>query len=239
MSTYNRTYTLNPAPGGDSVKTAVLGLDTDLSGAFTGLNTLDTGKQAGSANLTSIAALTTVQIQSLTTQGIASLSTTQIATLGTGNLPTLAALSTTQVATLSSTNLQTISGLSTVQIQSLGTAGIAAYSTSQIAALVSVPQNTQSVDYTCVLGDAGKAMVESGSSKTITIPANGSVAYPVGSTLTFANNTSGTMSIAITTDTMYLAGTATTGTRTLAQRGMATAYKISSTVWFISGAGLT
>lgn len=96
-----------------------------------------------------------------------------------------------------------------------------------------------STGYTFVLSDANKAVVQSGASSTVTIPANSSVAYPVGTTLTVVNNTSGNISIAITTDTMYLGGTATTGTRTLAQRGIATAYKVSSTVWFISGAGLT
>ena len=45
--------------------------------------------------------------------------------------------------------------------------------------------------------------------------------------------------IAITTDTMYLAGTGTTGTRTLAQYGMATAIKMTATTWMISGSGLT
>ena len=65
------------------------------------------------------------------------------------------------------------------------------------------------------------------------------MAYPVGTSLTFVNNTAGNISLAITTDTMYLAGSATTGTRTLAQRGVATAYKVSSTVWFIAGGGLT
>jgi len=106
-------------------------------------------------------------------------------------------------------------------------------------ALTTIPQNTQSISYTLVLSDAGKAVVETGTTTTLTIPANGTVAYPVGTSLTFVNNTAGNISIAITTDTMYLAGSATTGTRTLAQRGVATAYKVTSTVWFIAGGGLT
>ena len=106
-------------------------------------------------------------------------------------------------------------------------------------ALTQIPQNAQSISYTTVLADAGKAIVESGATTTITIPANATVAYPVGTSLTFVNNTAGNISLAITTDTMYLAGSATTGTRTLAQRGVATAYKVSSTVWFIAGGGLT
>jgi hypothetical protein len=73
---------------------------------------------------------------------------------------------------------------------------------------------------------------------TFTIAANGSVAYPVGTVITFVNNTTSS-SIAINSDTMTLAGSATTGTRTLAANGIATAYKIASTSWLISGTGLT
>jgi hypothetical protein len=51
------------------------------------------------------------------------------------------------------------------------------------------------------------------------------------------------VTIAITTDTMYLTGTGTTGSRTLAAHGMATAVKVSGTsssgVWYINGSGLT
>lgn len=103
---------------------------------------------------------------------------------------------------------------------------------------IDAPSNAQSVDYTCVLGDRGKLMNQSGSSKTFTIPANGSVAYPVGTVLSFTT-TAAACSIAITTDTMYLAGTSTTGTRTLALRGLATAVKVASTTWIISGTGLS
>ena len=40
-------------------------------------------------------------------------------------------------------------------------------------------------------------------------------------------------------DVLYLAGTATTGNRTLAQNGIATAVKTKATTWSISGVGLT
>jgi hypothetical protein len=102
-----------------------------------------------------------------------------------------------------------------------------------------IPQNSQSDSYTLVLADAGKHIYETGASKTITIPANASVAYEIGTAVTFiATNATG-CSIAITTDTMTLAGTTTTGTRTLAQNGMATAVKVTSTSWIIGGNGLT
>lgn len=51
--------------------------------------------------------------------------------------------------------------------------------------------------------------------------------------------TSQDVTIAITSDTMYLAKDGTTGNRTLGQWGMATALKVDSTKWLISGNGLT
>jgi hypothetical protein len=105
-----------------------------------------------------------------------------------------------------------------------------------------VPINSQSAAYTAVLADSGKAILHpstDANARTFTIPANGSVAYALGTAITFINMTSQVVTIAITTDTMYLAGTGTTGSRSLAQYGMATAIKMTSTTWLISGSGLT
>lgn len=103
-----------------------------------------------------------------------------------------------------------------------------------------LPQNTQGGSYTLVLTDAGKLIYRgSGGAATWTIPANASVAYPIGTAITFMNITATSVSIAITTDTMTLAGTTSTGTRTLAQNGVATAIKYATTEWLISGSGLS
>jgi hypothetical protein len=103
-----------------------------------------------------------------------------------------------------------------------------------------LPQNEQTGSYTLVLTDSGKHIYRgSGSAATWTIPANSSVAYPIGTAITFINLSATSVSIAITTDTMYLSSGGTTGTRTLAQYGSATALKITSTSWLISGSGLT
>jgi len=104
------------------------------------------------------------------------------------------------------------------------------------------PVNSQSTAYTLVLADSGKTILHPASdnnARTFTIPANSSVAYAVGTVVTFVNLIN-TVTIAITTDTMYLAGTAgTTGSRTLAAYGVASAVKVASTTWIISGNGLT
>lgn len=95
--------------------------------------------------------------------------------------------------------------------------------------------------YTLVLADAGKYIQATENASTFTIPANASVAFPIGTTIAFEAAHSSGLSIAITSDTLYLAGTgfATTGTRTLAQGGIATAVKRTSTTWIISGTGIT
>lgn len=106
-----------------------------------------------------------------------------------------------------------------------------------------IPQVSKSAAYTLLLADQNKHIFHPSADTTAriwTIPANASVAFPVGTAVTFVNQSgAGVITIAITSDTMRLAGTGTTGSRTLAANGIATALKVSSTEWIISGAGLT
>ena len=105
-----------------------------------------------------------------------------------------------------------------------------------------IPQNSQSAAYTLVLADAGKHIfhpVGDNNARTFTIPANSSVAYPIGTAITFINMAVANVTIAITTDTLTLSPAGTTGSRTLATNGSATCIKITSTSWLISGSGLT
>jgi hypothetical protein len=108
-----------------------------------------------------------------------------------------------------------------------------------------IPQNAQTGSYTMVLADSAKHIYHASGAgaATYTIPAASSVAYPLGTAITFVNLSATSISIAITTDTMYLAKDGTTGTRTLAQYGSATAIKVSgvssSGIWLISGSALT
>jgi hypothetical protein len=105
-----------------------------------------------------------------------------------------------------------------------------------------IPQNSQSAAYTLVLADAGKHIfhpVGDNNARTFTIPANSSVAYPIGTAITFINMAVANVTIAITSDTLTLSSAGTTGSRTLATNGSATCIKITSTQWLISGSGLT
>jgi hypothetical protein len=108
---------------------------------------------------------------------------------------------------------------------------------------LNIPQNSQSTAYTTVLADAGKHVFHPSAdttARTWTIDSNANVAYPIGTAITFINQISaGAITISITSDTMWLAGAGTTGSRTLAANGVATAIKITTTGWIISGTGLT
>jgi hypothetical protein len=89
--------------------------------------------------------------------------------------------------------------------------------------------------------DAGKHIyVTTNNSQAIAIPANGTLALPVGTTIVIvvADGVTGT-TVTITTDTLRLANSASTGTRNIAGNGMATLLKIGSTEWIISGNGVT
>lgn len=136
-----------------------------------------------------------------------------------------------QATLVSGTNIKTINGVS---ITGSGDVEVG---------YRNIPQNSQSVAYTAVLEDSGKHILHPSAdttARTFTIPANVSVAYPIGTALTFINqNAAGAVTIAITSDTMRLAGAGTTGSRTLAANGIATAIKLTSTEWIISGTGLT
>jgi len=97
-----------------------------------------------------------------------------------------------------------------------------------------IPQNSQGTTYTLVAGDSGKHI-----STTSTVIVNSSV-FTVGDAVSIYNNSSNNISIIQGgSATLRLAGTSTTGTRTLAQRGVATVLCVASDEFVVSGGGLT
>jgi hypothetical protein len=103
------------------------------------------------------------------------------------------------------------------------------------------PQISDQDDYTFVLSDAGKHYYHPSSSSpdnTVTIPANASVPFPIGTVLLIINeNGAGSLNIAITSDTLRWGSS--TGARTLAANGVATAIKVAATTWRLTGDGIT
>lgn len=154
---------------------------------------------------------------------------------------TWAALS--QVYTTATTTAEGIVEFSTNAEALTGTDTTRALSASNVPTIKSIAQTSKSTAYTTVLGDAGGHVYHPAADTTAriwTIDSNANVAYPIGTAITFVNETlGGVITISITTDTLVLAPDGTTGSRTLAASGMCTALKVTSTSWMISGAGLT
>lgn len=96
-----------------------------------------------------------------------------------------------------------------------------------------IPQSTKTASYTLALTDAGTHV--SITTGGIVVPANSSVAFPIGTAISVYNDSGSTQTISITTDTLRLGGTASTGTRTLAVYGVATLLKVKSTTWVVTG----
>ena len=132
---------------------------------------------------------------------------------------------------------QTVAGMSSYQT----VAGMSAYQTVAGMASAAVATATYSKQVpvsattgTLVAGDTGKQVVLGAG---ITVPAS---VFAAGDAVGVYNNTAGSLTIAQGSGlTLRLAGTATTGSRTLATRGMATVWFRTATEAIISGAGLT
>jgi hypothetical protein len=115
---------------------------------------------------------------------------------------------------------------------------VAATSATQ-AGYIGMPQISVSANTAILATHAGKHIYTTTTALTHTIPANSNVAFEIGTAITFITAPSVSLSIAITTDTLRLANSTSTGTRTLAANGVATAIKVTSTAWIMSGNGLT
>lgn len=103
-----------------------------------------------------------------------------------------------------------------------------------------IPPNAQTGDYTLAVADANTAITNAGGgTHDWTIPANGSIPIPVGSTVVFINPVNVQRNIKITTDTLIWLPSGATGNRIMASYGMATVYKADTTTWYITGVGLT
>jgi hypothetical protein len=132
-------------------------------------------------------------------------------------------------------NLQIINSAYTSTILSLTDAGILSDGKGDVRA---APQNSQGGAYTLVVGDAGKHI--SITTGGVTVDAS---IFSIGDMITIFNNSGSSQTITQGTSvTLRLAGTATTGNRTLAQYGIATLLCVTggaSPVFACTGAGLT
>lgn len=104
---------------------------------------------------------------------------------------------------------------------------------------IGAPQNTQTdASYTLTLTDQGDHVYfTGGSTATLTVPTNAVVAFPIGTAILVINNNSGSLTISSSATLQLAAGS--TGTRTVATKGMASLLKVATDTWWVSGAGVT
>jgi hypothetical protein len=98
----------------------------------------------------------------------------------------------------------------------------------------SVPQEIKSTSYVLQSSDHGKHI-----STTAGVTLNTGI-FTIGQNVTIFNNSSSSITITQGASvTIYLAGTANTGSRTLAQRGIATLLCVGTNTYVINGGGLS
>lgn len=108
-------------------------------------------------------------------------------------------------------------------------------SSDSIGNLRNVPPNSQTGAYVLAATDSGKYI--SITTGGVTVPAS---IFSAGQTISVYNNSASSQTITQGTSvTMTLAGTATTGNRTLAQYGLCTILCTASNAFVITGAGVT
>jgi len=218
----------------------VLAGDTAYGATLNGSNII----LANSALATAITGTGALDAGSITS-GFGSINIgTDSLTAGAGSFTTLAASgAVTFSSTLALTGVLTASG--GIEVENTDTtltrsaAGIIAVE--GVPLYAGIPIQDKSASYGLVLTDRNTAIrhpAADTNNRTFTIPENATIAFPIGTFITFINEVN-TVTIAITTDTLILAPDGSTGSRTLAANGIATALKVSSTRWYISGVGLT
>jgi hypothetical protein len=111
--------------------------------------------------------------------------------------------------------------------------------TGQLVGFRGVPLTT-SGSTTYVLADSGKGYLANAAGVTFTVPPNSSVAFPIGTILVAATGGGGSATIAQGAGvSLRLAGSGTSGNRSMTQNSYATIYKTGTDVWLVSGPGVT
>lgn len=99
---------------------------------------------------------------------------------------------------------------------------------------INIPQNAQSTTYTPSSSDVGKHIY---TANTVTIPPG---TFNAGDVVMVVNNSSSSITVAAGSGvTLRLAGTTTTGSRTIANYGSATILCVASNVFSVAGPGVS
>lgn len=97
-----------------------------------------------------------------------------------------------------------------------------------------IPQNSKTTSYVLLVTDSGKHVY---TNSGVTIPSG---VFSTGNAIIVVNSSGSDITLTQgTSATVYLAGTSTTGNRTLAQNGIASILCVSSNTFIVMGAGVS
>ena len=221
--------------GGSQIVSGSCGAAPSFSTVLSGTNTNNLVVGAGgSLSISTGGVINANQINGITLP----ISATLLGTNGGSQLVASSAL-TGGTVTLGG-NLTTTGGALTIAVP--GTTTMALPSSNFTAGYLGLPLTGGAVittNYTFALIDSGTmAVMNCGSPCTITIPANSSVAFPVGTTLTvLVIPGSSTVTLAITTDTLTWSPSGSTGSRTLPASALFSTFKYGTLTWMGAGNG--
>ena len=215
-----------------------------VSGNVTGGNVLTGGivSATGNATVGNIIATNIGNIASINLNGNAStvlygngVFSGVAASYGNSNVNTL--LATWGSNTISTTGTIASGNITATNITANATTAVISTPVNAVG-YIGTPLNSQSSNYQLVIGDMGKSVYMSATA-TVTVPDNANVAYPIGTVINLISGPSATTTVNILgSDTIYLGGAGSTGSRTISAYGMGTILKVTSTTWYISGAGV-
>jgi hypothetical protein len=102
---------------------------------------------------------------------------------------------------------------------------------------LTIPQISFAANATAALVDSGKHYYStSASNLALTLADNSAVSWPVGTALSIVNRGTANITVAPAAGvSLYLAGNATSGNRTVTTYGMATVMNVAANIWMISG----
>jgi hypothetical protein len=183
----------------------------------------------GNINVTGIVTASTF-IGQLNSSGVSTVSNLRSTNINATGIVT----SNTFVGQLNSSGVSTVSNLRSTNINATGIVTSSTVNDSKGDVRI-IPQNTQTSAYILAVSDVGKHVAISAGGVTVN-----SGIFSAGDAVSIYNNSGSNQTITQGTSvTMYQAGTANTGNRTLAQRGICTILCVGSNIFVISGAGMS
>jgi hypothetical protein len=208
-----RSQLINPIDGNINVTGIV------TSNTFVG--------QLNSSGVSTVANLISININATGISTVANLRSTNINAIGIVTANTF-------IGQLNSSGVSTISNLRSTNINATGIVTSSTVNDSKGDVRI-IPQNTQTSAYILAVSDVGKHVAISTGGVTVN-----SGIFSAGDAVSIYNNSGSNQTITQGTSvTMYQAGTANTGNRTLAQRGICTILCVGSNIFVISGAGMS